>query len=128
VSGQPIGPGKDTTGCVPEGDHYRANSIKENNEAIIPYVKVNLGAGPCPAIGAERAEAETLATDLSYSFMGLKSGTYCVSIDPLAGSNPSKLQAGTWTYPHYQGGTIARISRSIWSRRSCPARIAANGC
>jgi hypothetical protein len=106
VSGQPIGPGKETTGCVQEGDHYRANGIKESNEAIIPGVKVRLGAGPCSAIGAERAEAETLATDLSYSFTGLKPGTYCASIDPLVEPSLSKLQNGSWTYPDRVGGTI----------------------
>ena len=104
VSGQPIGPGKQTTGCLQEGDHYRANGIKEDTEAIIAGVKVKLGAGPCLAIGL--AEAETLATDLSYSFTGLKSGTYCVSIDPLVEPSLSKLQNGSWTYPDRAGGTI----------------------
>ncbi len=104
VSGQPIGPGKQTSGCIQEGDHYRANGIKESNEAIIAGVKVNLGAGPCLATGL--AEAETLATDLSYSFTGLKPGTYCVSIDPLIEPSLSKLQNGSWTYPDRAGGTI----------------------
>ena len=105
VSGQPIGAGKETTGCVQEGDHYRANGVKEDNEAIIPYVRVNLGAGPCPSIGL--AETETLVTDLSYSFMATQAGTYCVSIDPLAGSNPSSCTAGAWTYPNRQDGVIS---------------------
>jgi hypothetical protein len=105
VSGQPIGRGKETTGCIQEGDHYRANGIKENTEAIIGGVKVKLGAGACPAIGAERAEAQTLATDLSYSFTGLTPGTYCVSIDPLVEPSLSKLQNGSWTYPDRVGGT-----------------------
>ena len=106
VSGQPIGPGKQTTGCAQEGDHYRANGIKENTEAIIGGVKVKLGAGACPAIGAERVEAETSVTDLSYSFTGLKPGTYCVSIDPLTEPSLSKLQSGMWTYPSLAGGPI----------------------
>ncbi|HSD85772.1 MAG TPA: NBR1-Ig-like domain-containing protein, partial [Anaerolineae bacterium] len=104
VSGQPVGPGKNTTGCVQEGNHYRANGIKENNEAIISGVKVKLGVGPCLAIGL--AEVETLAADLSYSFTGLKAGTYCVSIDPLVEPSLSKLQNGSWTYPDRLGGTI----------------------
>jgi hypothetical protein len=104
VSGQSIGPGKQTRGCIQEGDHYRANGIKEDNEAIIPGIKVRLGAGTCPSIGL--AEVETVATDLSYSFMGLKAGTYCVSIDPLVEPNLSKLQTGAWTYPDRLGGTI----------------------
>jgi hypothetical protein len=106
VSGQPIGADKQTTGCIQEGDHYRANGIKENTESIIGGVKVKLGAGPCLSIGAERAEAETLTTDLSYSFTGLKPGTYCVSIDPLVEPSLSKLQNGSWTYPNRAGGTI----------------------
>lgn len=104
VSGQPVGPGKNTAGCVQEGNYYRANGIKENNEAIIPGVKVKLGVGPCLAIGL--AEVETLAADLSYSFTGLKAGTYCVSIDPLVEPSLSKLQNGSWTYPDRLGGTI----------------------
>jgi hypothetical protein len=52
------------------------------------------------------AEAETLATDLSYSFTGLKAGTYCVSIDPLVEPSLSKLKNGSWTYPDRLGGTI----------------------
>jgi hypothetical protein len=32
VSGQPIGPGKQTAGCAQEGDHYRANGIKESTK------------------------------------------------------------------------------------------------
>jgi hypothetical protein len=104
VSGQPIGPGKQTAGCVQDGDHYRANGVKEDNEAIIGGVRVRLGAGPCLAIGL--AEAETLVTDLSYSFSGLKPGTYCVSIDPLVEPSLSKLKSGWWTYPMPAGGLI----------------------
>ena len=95
VSAQPIGADKQTTGCVQEGDHYRANGIKESTEAIIGGVKVKLGAGPCLSIGL--AEAETRLTDLSYSFTGLKPGVYCVSIDPLVEPSLAKLQTGAWT-------------------------------
>ncbi|HTP07634.1 MAG TPA: NBR1-Ig-like domain-containing protein [Anaerolineae bacterium] len=104
VSGQPIGMGKETAGCVQDGDHYRANGIKENTESIIGGVKVKLGAGACPAIGL--AEADTRVTDLSYSFTGLEPGTYCVSIDPLNEPSLSKLQNGSWTYPTVTGGLI----------------------
>lgn len=106
VSGQPIGPGKETAGCVQEGDHYRANGIKESHEAVISGVKVKLGTGPCLSIGAEQAEAETLAADLSYSFTGLKPGMYCITIDPLVEPSLSKLQNGSWTSPDRAGGTI----------------------
>ena len=105
VSGQPIGVGKDTTGCVQEGDVYRANGVKEANEAIVPYVRVNLGVGPCPSIGS--AETDTRVADLSYSFLGLNAGTYCVSIDPLTASNSSILKAGAWSYPNRQDGMIS---------------------
>jgi hypothetical protein len=105
VSGQSIGAGKDTIGCVQDGDHYRADGIKENNETIIPYVKVSLGTGPCPSSGL--AETDTVATDLSYSFTGLAAGTYCVSIDPLAEANSSILHGGAWSYPNRQDGLIA---------------------
>jgi hypothetical protein len=104
VSAQPIGPGKETAGCVQEGDHYRANGIKESTEALIGGVKVKLGAGPCLTVGL--AEAETRLTDLSYSFTGLKPGAYCVSIDPLVEPSLAKLQTGAWTYPARAGGTI----------------------
>jgi hypothetical protein len=104
VSAQPIGLGKETAGCVQEGDHYRANGIKESTEAIIGGVKVKLGAGPCLTVGL--AEAETRLTDLSYAFTGLKPGTYCVSIDPLVEPSLAKLQTGAWTYPARAGSTI----------------------
>ncbi len=70
ISGQPIGPGKDTTGCVQEGDHYRANGIKESSEAIIPGVKVKLGAGPCLAIGLAEAAGARILKPAAKTFWG----------------------------------------------------------
>jgi hypothetical protein len=58
---------------------------------------VTLGEGECPSTGL--AEVSTITSDLSYSFSGLKAGTYCVSIDPQREPNFSILRPGVWTYP-----------------------------
>jgi hypothetical protein len=65
---------------------------------------VKLGEGACPSTGL--AEMATLATDLSYSFTGLRVGAYCVSIDPQQEPNFTLLRPGLWTYPDVTEGLI----------------------
>ncbi len=106
VGGEGGGPIKPGAGCVQVGGLYRANGIKESSEPPIGDVKVELGAGACPA-SSTLMETTTITTDLSYSFTGLKPGTYCVSIDPLQEQNAPKLLPGGWTYPAVVDGPIS---------------------
>jgi hypothetical protein len=76
---------------------YHANGELSTDESLIEGVVVALGEGECPSTGL--AEYSTIVTDLSYSFSSLKSGTYCVSIDPQREPNFSILRPGVWTYP-----------------------------
>ncbi|HZD57584.1 MAG TPA: hypothetical protein VE136_12705 [Anaerolineales bacterium] len=76
---------------------YHADGELSTNEPLIEGVVVTLGEGECPSTGL--AEQSTITTDLSYSFVGLKAGTYCVSIDPQREPNVSILRPGVWTYP-----------------------------
>ena len=84
-------------GCIEDAGGVHADGLKTDNESPIGGVKVFLGQGACPSTGL--AEMTTIATDLSYSFIGLGAGTYCVSIDPLLEQNRSILLPGNWTYP-----------------------------
>jgi hypothetical protein len=96
-------------GCIeaasPLGD-YRADGRKEGLEPVIAGAVVRLGVGACPATGL--AETTTIATDVSYSFVGLEAGTYCVSIDPSEEPNLTLLRPGIWTYPEVSEGTIEK--------------------
>lgn len=83
---------------------YRANSSMDAQEPTISDLVVRLGQGACPATGL--AEVTTIATDLSYSFMNLAAGTYCVSINPSEEPNLSLLRPGIWTFPEVAEGTI----------------------
>ena len=96
---------KPSAGCVQAGLAYRANAVLDTDEPPIGGVKVTLGAGVCPSSGLN--ETTTITTDLSYSFVGLNAGTYCVSIDPSQEPNAPKLQPGSWTYPATGDGPIS---------------------
>jgi hypothetical protein len=88
-------------GCVKEDSAlgaYHANGELTIDEPLLEGVVVTLGEGACPSTGL--AEMSTITTDLSYSFSGLKAGTYCVSIDPQREPNFSILTPGEWTYPN----------------------------
>lgn len=96
-------------GCIesgsPQGTYYRADSKMDALEPAIPGIIVRLGQGACPATGL--AEVTTIATDISYSFMGLNAGIYCVSINSSDEPNFSLLVPGMWTYPEVTEGTAA---------------------
>jgi hypothetical protein len=90
--------------CVQAGNSYRGDGLMENDEPPIGGVKVTLGMGACPSTGLK--ETATIATDLSYSFVGLEAGIYCVSIDPQTETNSGILLPGSWTYPSLADGTV----------------------
>ena len=93
-------PATNPEGCVQEESplgNFHADGTFSNTEPLIGGVVVALGKGACPSTGL--AETSTIITDLSYSFSGLKAGTYCVSIDPQREPNFSILRPGVWTFP-----------------------------
>jgi hypothetical protein len=97
--GEPA-PATTPEGCVQEESplgNFHADGAFSNTEPLIEGVVVTLGEGACLSTGL--AETSTIITDLSYSFSGLKAGTYCVSIDPQREPNLSILRPGVWTYP-----------------------------
>ena len=97
--GQPA-PATSPSGCVMNNSPlglYHADGVLGSDEPLIEGVVVTLGEGACPSTGL--AETSTITTDLSYSFTGLKAGTYCISIDPQREPNFSILRPGIWTYP-----------------------------
>ena len=94
-------------GCVKDDSSlglYHADGVFATDEPLIEGVVVTLGEGECPATGL--AETSAITTDLSYSFTGLKAGTYCVSIDPQREPTFSILRPGEWTYPVVSQGVI----------------------
>lgn len=104
--GEPA-PATTPAGCVKEDSPfgiYHADGELSTEEPLIEGVVVTLGEGECPSTGL--AEYQTIVTDVSYSFSGLKSGTYCVSIDSQREPNFSILQPGVWTYPAVTQGEI----------------------
>ena len=99
---------KTPEGCVEDVSalgNYHADGLMAVGEPLIEGVVVMLGEGVCPSTGL--AEITTIATDLSYSFSGLKAGSYCVSIDPQREPNLSILRPGEWTYPAVEQGVIS---------------------
>lgn len=99
-------------GCVNEESPigpYHANGLLDQTEAPIESIIVKLREGDCTAtsLTGVKDEIMTLGSDLSYTFMGLKAGTYCVSIDPQAEPNFTLLQPGLWTYPYVTQSIIA---------------------
>jgi len=109
-SGKDGEPAPETTpaGCVKEDTAlgpYHADGLLAVNEPLIEGVVVTLGEGACPSTGL--AEQSTITTDLSFSFTGLKAGTYCVSIDPQREPNLAILRPGVWTYPAIEQGVIS---------------------
>lgn len=89
----------------PQGD-FQANGSLDVHEPPIGGVVVRLGVGACPSVGL--AEITTIATDISYTFLELDAGTYCVSIDSSEEPNASLLQPGTWSYPERKEGIVGR--------------------
>ena len=106
LDGQPA-PTSTPPGCVEEDSalgSYHANGLLDSaagsNEERIGGVTVRLFEGDCSSGSLEQvAEQQTITSDISYSFTGLNSGTYCVSIDPQEDVNLSILRPGIWTYP-----------------------------
>jgi hypothetical protein len=97
--GEPA-PATTPEGCVQEESplgNFHADGAYSNTEPLIEGAVVTLGEGACPSTGL--AKTSTIITDLSYSFSGLKAGTYCVSIDPQREPNFSILRPGVWTFP-----------------------------
>jgi hypothetical protein len=91
--GEPAVP---SDGCVePSANVFRADGIN-NDEPGIVGVEVMLGTGACPSTGLA---AVITAADGSFVFENVAPGTYCVSVDPLAGPNESILVPGGWTLP-----------------------------
>ena len=107
VSSEGSGPVRPSAGCIQAGDlYYRADGVKGSDEPTIGGVKVRLSQGECPA-SSTLTSTTTITTDLSYSFTGLKPGTYCVAIDPLQEPNSAILLPGSWTYPAVVDGPIS---------------------
>jgi hypothetical protein len=109
--GEPA-PATTPKGCVQEKSplgNFHADGTFSNTEPLIEGVVVTLGEGACPSSGL--AETSTIITDLSYSFSGLKAGTYCVSIDPQREPNFSILRPGVWTFPATTQDTISATVR-----------------
>jgi hypothetical protein len=112
VDGQP-GPTTPPPGCIQEGEQigaYQANGVLDPNELPIEGVRVTLREGDCASTSLTgiKDEVVTIASDLSYTFTGVREGTHCVSIDPLSEPNLAQLVPGGWTYPLVADGIMAQ--------------------
>lgn len=99
--------GAPSGGCVPgEQGGYRADGQFSNGEHGIAGIEIVVYNGAC------RTNSTTVAaravTDWAgrYSVSGLRADTYCVSINPQAEPNLSKLLPGDWTFPGLSVGTV----------------------
>lgn len=102
-----LAPAETPAGCVKEVSAiggYHADGVMGVDEKPIAGVIVRLGQGACPSTGLD--QAITIDTDLSYTFTGLKAGTYCVSIDPFEKANQDVLLPGIWTSPKLREGLM----------------------
>ena len=112
VDGQ-AGPITPPPGCIQVGDQigaYRANGVLDQNELPIEGIRLTLREGDCSStsLAGIKDEVVTIASDLSYTFTGVKAGTHCVSIDALVEPNVAHLVPGGWTYPHTIDGIAAQ--------------------
>jgi hypothetical protein len=101
--------GSPSGGCIANGNGgYRADGLFNNNEEGIIAVKVDLGAGPCPAndIILSTQTDETGYYGFTIEDASPEGGSYCVSIDPLAEVNVNILVPGDWTYPAAGVGSV----------------------
>ena len=91
-----------SAGCVDTGDGtYHGDGILEADDPGLGGVKVELGAGMCPATGL----ATTISgTDGSFLFSGLRAGDYCLSVSGAQGQNSDLSAEGVWTYPRDGSG------------------------
>lgn len=90
--------------CVADGNgSHHADGMIQPAEGYIAGVTMLLQAGSC-ADG--NSVAVTAVTDASgkYTFGRLPPGTYCVSMNAVAGNNAAILLPGDWTFP----------ARGIW--------------
>jgi hypothetical protein len=78
--------------------------VKTASDTLLGGVTVRLGSGACPSTGL--AESVTITTDISFSFTGLPSGAYCVSIDPSEPANQGMLPPGAWVQPVHTDGLV----------------------
>ncbi|MFZ0548646.1 MAG: NBR1-Ig-like domain-containing protein [Candidatus Promineifilaceae bacterium] len=93
--GEGGGPVTASFDCVTRADgSYIADGQLKAGEPGLGGVMVNLGAGPCPAVGLGTTITDE---DGVYLFSGLLGGTYCVSIDTTNAANASLLIPGQWT-------------------------------
>lgn len=84
-------------GCVTlPGGGFQANGQLEDGEPGIAGIIVDLGVGPCPAVGLATA---TTDANGAFQFTDLPAGEYCVSIDALEDPNLTILIPGGWTFP-----------------------------
>ncbi len=88
-------------GCIPLNGGIQANGILEADEPGLGGVRLELGAGPCPAVGLD---SQISAADGTFAFSVLVPGTYCVSIEAQAPGNEELLQPGNWTSPGQTAG------------------------
>jgi hypothetical protein len=100
------------SGCIEESSPlgaYHADGVLDANELPIGGAVVKLRQRACSVTDLTKiiAQTMTLASDISYSFTGLKAGTYCLSIDPQEEPNFSLLRPGLWTYPSVTEGIIS---------------------
>lgn len=104
LDGQPQGQ-EIPAGCVlASAGGLAANGAREVDEPGLGNLGVSLGQGSCPASGLA---AQTTRGDGYYFFDGLQAGTYCVSIDSLAGANAAQLLPGEWTAPRTEAAQAA---------------------
>jgi hypothetical protein len=102
AGGEGDAPVTPSAGCKPVGDgNYQANGLLETGEPGIGGVLVELGAGACPASGLATA---ITGMDGSYTFTGLRAGTYCVAVHTLKAENAPLLPGG-WTFPATKAGS-----------------------
>ena len=111
LDGQPA-PASTPPGCIEESSPlgaYHADGVLDANELPIQGAVVKLREGDCSVTNLTKIMSwtVTLASDLSYSFTGLKAGTYCLSIDPQEEPNFSLLRPSLWTYPTVTEGIIS---------------------
>lgn len=90
--------------CIAARDgSYIANSILDSDEIGLGGLVVSLGEGICPAKGLASTVTDTRGI---YLFGGLRSGSYCITVESIRSRNAGILSGGHWTYPVIGGEAV----------------------
>ena len=98
-------------GCIQKSaGKQTANGILELGEPGLEGVLVNIRQGDC---SSNAQILQTVVTDANgkFIFRNVTPAAYCVQVDAANSANRTKLSAGEWTYPNFEGMAKVQLAQ-----------------